>query len=282
VADRCVFVTGAGSGIGQATTARLLSKGYTVFAGVINDEEEKGLTANLAGDLHPLLLDVRDGSSVDGVAEEIRARLAGRPLWAVLNIAGVTTNGPLVDLTPETFSQVLAVNVVGVHAVTRACLSLLGPGGRVVNISSASGSRTLPFTGGYSASKFAVEALSAAMRMEFAPLGIRVAVVAPANIQTPMADRIKQELSKPSSLPVYQEPLKRFRKAAEKSFAAGIPVERVVDAIVDAVEAPRPARRYDLHTNYLRDVVLMQTLPVGLREALVRRTLALNSPAAER
>jgi NAD(P)-dependent dehydrogenase (short-subunit alcohol dehydrogenase family) len=205
VSDHAIFVTGAGSGIGRSVTARLLSAGDTVFAGVLSEQEAAGL-GDLSGALTTVQLDVRNAESVQDAVAVIQTALDGRKLRAVLNIAGVTTNGPLVDLDPSTFANVLAVNVVGMHTVTRAALPLLAEGGRVVNVSSSSGSRTLPFTGAYSASKFAVEALSTAMRMEFAAL----------------------------------------------------------------------QRRYELHNNYLRDVVLMRVLAVGIRESLIRKRLGLN------
>jgi NAD(P)-dependent dehydrogenase (short-subunit alcohol dehydrogenase family) len=275
VTKRNVLVTGAGSGIGRAVTERLLDKGYRVFAGAIDDNEAQ-IIATFGDTVVPLVFDVRTEDSVGTAAERISELIGTGRLDAVLNIAGVTTNGPLADLDSKTFANVLAVNVIGMHTVTRAVLNMLTPGGRVINMSSSSGSRTLPFTGAYSASKFAVEALSTAMRMEFAPLGVQVVVIAPANINTPMADRIKTELQRPPALGVYREPLQRFLRATEKSFATGVPLEQVADTIVTAVEDPKPDRRYELHNNYLRDVVLMRKLPVGLREALVARTLQLK------
>jgi NAD(P)-dependent dehydrogenase (short-subunit alcohol dehydrogenase family) len=134
----------------------------------------------------------------------------------------------------------------------------------------------MPFTGAYGPSKFAIESLTAVMRMEFAPFGVHVAVIAPGPIDTPMAARIQEELAVEPSIAVYREPLRRFRQASRKSFAEGIPIEKVVATIVEAVESPKPRRRYELHQNFLRDVVLMRMLPTGWREAIVRRRLALN------
>ncbi|MEU1998018.1 SDR family NAD(P)-dependent oxidoreductase [Nocardia gamkensis] len=275
MADRNVLVTGAGSGIGRAVTERLLGKGYRVFAGAIDDREADTIST-LPGRVVPLVFDVRDEPGVRRAAQEIHAVLGTERLTAVLNIAGVTTNGPLTDLDADTFTRVLAVNVVGMATVTRAVLGLLGPGSRVINMSSASGTRTLPFTGAYSASKFGVEALSTAMRMEFAPLGFRVVVIAPGGIDTPMADSIKHQLARTPSLPVYREPLRRFLATTEESFRTGVPLDAVVDTILTAVETPAPRRRYELHNNYLRDVVLMRNLPVGLREKIIRKTLELE------
>jgi NAD(P)-dependent dehydrogenase (short-subunit alcohol dehydrogenase family) len=273
VAD--VLLTGAGSGIGHATAERLLRDGHRVFAGAVDAAEGERVAA-LGGRVVPLVFDVRDEASVRDAATEVAAALGPGRLRAVLNVAGVTVNGPLADLPADRFARLLAVNLVGVHAVTRAFLPLLAqPGGRVVNVSSSSGRRTLPFAGAYSASKFGVEALSTALRMELAPLGVHVTVVAPANIDTPMAARIKEELSRPPSLAVHREPLRRFLAGTERTFADGVPVAEVADTLATAVDAPRPRRRYELHNAYLRDVVLMRALPVGLREALVRRTLGL-------
>ncbi len=276
------MVTGAGSGIGRAVASRLLERGYTVFGGAIDEAEAASLEAAPPGRLVPVVIDVRDEDSVQAAAERVRGELNGRPLHGLLNIAGVTSNGPLVDLSAETFAQVLAVNVVGMHATTRAFLPLQRAGGKVINMSSASGSRTLPFTGAYSASKFAVEALSSAMRMEFAPLGIDVVVVAPGLINTLMAGRIQEELAKPPSLTIYREPLRRFRERTEASVEKGIPIERVVEAIVGALEASDPSIRYELHNNFARDVLLMRVLPTRLREALVRKSLRLGGEAGPR
>jgi len=272
-----LFLTGAGSGIGRAVAISLLAKGYEVFGSAISATEAAELRDALTGDIRPVEVDVRDEASVQAAAEQVADQLGDRPLRAVLNIAGIITNGPLVDLSAETFSQVLAVNLVGMHSVTRAFLPLLRdhPHARVINMSSASGSRTMPFTGAYSASKFGVEALSSAMRMEFAPLGVDVVVVAPGLINTPMAAQIKQDLEKPPSLPVYRDALRRFLERTETSIENGIPMQRVVDAIVEAVQELTPAKRYELHNNFLRDVVLMRILPTAHREAIVRKTLGL-------
>ncbi len=272
-----LFLTGAGSGIGRAVAISLLAKGYEVFGSAISATEAAELRDALTGDIRPVEVDVRDEASVQAAAEQVADQLGDRPLRAVLNIAGIITNGPLVDLSAETFSQVLAVNLVGMHSVTRAFLPLLRdhPHARVINMSSASGLRTMPFTGAYSASKFGVEALSSAMRMEFAPLGVDVVVVAPGLINTPMASQIKQDLEKSPSLPVYRDALRRFLERTETSIENGIPMQRVVDAIVEAVQELTPAMRYELHNNFLRDVVLMRILPTAHREAIVRKTLGL-------
>ncbi|MDF3309701.1 SDR family NAD(P)-dependent oxidoreductase [Rhodococcus sp. T2V] len=273
---RSVFVTGAGSGIGRALVLVLLDCGYHIFAGVIDETEANGLLESFSpARLTPVVVDVRDETSVENAAQKIRCHLQEQKLTAVCNIAGVIVNGPLADLSGTDFLNVLAVNVVGIHNVTRAMLPLMGPGSRVINMSSASGVRTLPLTGAYSASKFGVEALTAAMRMEFRPLGIGVTAIAPGMVDTPMAARIQQELAAEPSLPVYSEPLRRFLTKSIASAADGIPMRRVTRAFVGAIVTRRIAPRYDLHHSYVQDAVIMRMLPIGLRERIVSRVLAL-------
>ncbi|HPA08894.1 MAG TPA: SDR family NAD(P)-dependent oxidoreductase [Methanoregulaceae archaeon] len=277
--EHCVMVTGAGSGIGYAAAQALLNQGYAVFGGAIDQAEADKITQSFGNLVTPVILDVGNEDSVQAARDQVGNALNGRPLVALLNIAGVITNGPLVDLSAGKFQQILTINVIGTHNVTRAFLPLLmkHAGSRVINTSSSSGTRTLPFTGAYSASKFGVEALSTAMRYEFKMLGIHVVVIAPANIKTPMAEKIQNELKKEPSLAVYKKPLQLFLANTVDSFTTkGISPERVAEAFVKAVTSEKPARRYEVHSSYFRDAILMRKLPVGLIEKAVLKTLALD------
>jgi NAD(P)-dependent dehydrogenase (short-subunit alcohol dehydrogenase family) len=282
--DRTAVVTGAGSGVGRAVVERLLAEGYTVFGSAIHREEAAELSQAMRGDFAPVIVDLRDEETVGRAAQEVRVRLGGRPLKALLNIAGVVTNGPLLDLPARTFNDVLAVNVVGVHSMTRAFVPLLSEHERprIINMSSSSGRRAMPFTGAYAASKFALEGLSSAMRMELAPLGIDVVVIAPGLMQTPMAARIREGLAEPPSLPVYREPLQRFLAGTERALANGVPVPQVVDAIVASVEEAHPPLRKALTQGRRRNAVRMQLQSVRKREAAVRRSLGLEARDTQR
>ena len=272
------MVMGAGSGVGRAVTERLLGRGYTVFGSAIDSDEAAALTATLRGDFVPVLVDVRDEDSVAQAAYSVAARLDGRPLQALLNIAGVVTNGPLLDLPARTFQDVLAVNVVGMHAMTRAFAPMLREHGqpRIINMSSASGQRVVPFTG---VRRQQVRGGGALQRDAYglAPLGITVVVIAPGLMQTPMAAKIRQGLARPPSLPVYREPLRRFLEGTEQALAHGIPVSNVVDAIVSSIEERDPPLRKALYHRRGRDVLLARVLPARRREAKVRRSLGLDA-----
>lgn len=273
------MVTGAGSGIGQAISWALLERGTTVYAGALNEAEFEQIAAYPTGPgaIRPVLLDVTDETGVNAAAATVADHLGTRPLDALLNIAGIISNGPLTDLEPATLRSVLAVNVVGVHAASRAFLPLLRrrPGGRIINMSSSSGKRTLPFTGAYSASKYALEALSTAMRLEFAPLGVHVGIIAPGLIKTPMAAKIEHDLTRAPSEAVYRKSLARFLQSMQESTENGVPLGRVVETVLDALARGRPRARYEIHNNFFRDVVLLRALPEAIRDRLLARALHL-------
>ena len=121
-APRTVLVTGAASGIGKAAATRLLAEGYTVFGGVLLADEVQQLQATMGPNFTAVQMDVRDENSLTVAAAQVAGALGTRRLGALLNCAGIITNGPLVDLSARTFADVLAVNVVGMHAATRAFL----------------------------------------------------------------------------------------------------------------------------------------------------------------
>lgn len=273
------MVTGAGSGIGKATASQLLKDGFRVFGGVINQQQLNAIADTMGENFFPVIIDVCNEKLVQDTVAEVSGLLGDEPLLALLNIAGVISNGPLVDLDEKTFQAVISVNLIGVHNVSKAFLPLLrrSSAAKIINISSASGSRTMPFTGAYSASKFGLEALSSAMRMEYAVLGIDVVVIAPGLINTPMTEKIKHELGRGSSEPMYQEPLKKFLQKTIESSRNGIPISKIVDTIVHAVYTSKPALRYDIHHNYFRDVILMRLLPAKKREFIVRKILGMAS-----
>lgn len=274
------MITGAGSGIGRALAERMVKAGRTVFGGVIDEAEAQAVSRALGPRFHPVVIDVRNEASARQAARRVEELLNGRPLSALANVAGIVTNEPLLELDAQTFQNVLAVNVVGMHNVTRAFFPLLRRAGRanVVNMSSASGTRTMPFTGAYSASKFGVEALSTAMRLELAPFGIAVTVVAPGLTRTPMAEKIIGDLRKPPAHPAYIQPLRKFLAGTLEASRRGIPVERVASVIEAALTARSPALRHEVHNNYLRDVVLLRMLPRRCIDWIIRRQLNLDRP----
>jgi short-subunit dehydrogenase len=175
------------------------------------------------------------------------------------------------------------VNVTGQLAVTQALLSLLRRGrGRIVNMGSIGGRIASPFAGPYSASKFALEALTDALRMELHPWGLHVAIVEPGTVATPIweksvarADRLVQALP-PQAQTLYGAALSAARASAERTGkeGLGVPPEVVARAVAHALTARRPKTRYLVGWD-ARIAMLFTLVPDRLRDRVMLRQAGL-------
>ncbi|WP_418059206.1 SDR family NAD(P)-dependent oxidoreductase [Pimelobacter simplex] len=188
---RRVLVTGAGSGIGQATVLRMLAEGGQVVAA---DVSEAGLadTATRAGEaadrLTTVVIDVADEASVRaGVAQAVEA-LGG--LDAVVNAAGILRSAHTHEMSVDAFEKVLRVNLVGTFLVIREAVPALleGNGAAVVNFSSTSAQFAHPYMAAYAASKGGIQSMTHALASEYAQAGIRFTAVQPGSISSGMTD----------------------------------------------------------------------------------------------
>jgi len=185
-----VLITGCRSGIGLVTAAAIARAGHAVYAGLRDVETGAALAAACEGlDVTPLALDVTDPGQREAAVARILAE-RGR-LDALVNNAGVGIGGFVEQLDEDEFRQVYDVNVVGAWGLTRAVLPAMRAQGEgiVVNISSMSGRMALAGNGLYSSSKFALEGLSEALRLELKPFGIRVVLVEPGAFRTDIMTR---------------------------------------------------------------------------------------------
>jgi NAD(P)-dependent dehydrogenase (short-subunit alcohol dehydrogenase family) len=278
-----IIVTGASSGIGQTTVLALAREGWYVFGGVRGARDVANLAAlagavGLGGLIQPILLDVTDSAQLTAaqelVAMTLRAR--GLRLSGLINNAGVAVGGPIEEVPLARLREIMAVNVVGVVAVTQAFLPLLRAGrGRIVNISSVSGRIAAPFLGPYAASKFALEALSDALRVELLPWAMHVILIEPGPISTPiwakttaaaLADRIGLDADSP-----YAAVIPRVQAAIERSARRGMPAERVAEVIIAALTTRRPRARYLLTQRPVLFAALVRLVPDRVRDSLFAR-----------
>jgi NAD(P)-dependent dehydrogenase (short-subunit alcohol dehydrogenase family) len=256
--ERSVLITGASSGIGAACAERLAHGGWKVFAGV----RERGKAP--AGTTE-LLLDVTDAGAIEAAAAVVGDRLDG-----LVNNAGIGVAGPL-----EMFRHQLEVNLTGQLALTQACIpALRAARGRVVLIGSISGRSALPFMGAYAITKFGLEALADALRVELAHDGITVSIVEPGTIATaiwkksqPVADSLG-----PDALERYGKHLTAMRSFAAARAAKAAPVESVARAVEHALMSPRPRTRY-LVGRDARIRAAVERLPDRWRDKVVSRLL---------
>ena len=245
-----VVVSGASTGIGYACALALCGRGFTVVAGARADGDLARLRALGLPGLVAVALDVESGASIDAAVAAAEHLAPGGGLRGLVNCAGISPLGPVETLTADTLRRVLDVNVVGVARLTGRCLpGLRRAGGRVVNIGSIAGVSALPFMGAYSASKYALEGLTDALRVEVAPWGIDVAIVEVGSVDTPIASKALASLDAALHDPTldaqgYAAALRAFRVAVASAAGQSLPVSRVVEAVVHALTARRPRTRY--------------------------------------
>lgn len=278
-----VVITGASTGIGAACALYLDHCGYRVFAGVRKLDDGERLRRHSTGRLVPIRLDISDETEIELAARNTLEALGDSGLAGLINNAGIVVGGMLEFLPLGELRRQFEVNVFGHMAVTQAFLPALRKGrGRIVNISSASGLISSPFIGAYAASKFALEALSDALRMELRPWKIHVSVVEPGFIRTPIAgksiarvEELTAELP-PEALKLYGAAMRVVSNTMEKEVAQGDSTAVVVKAVAHALTARRPRTRYVVGGHTAWQVRLGRALPDRWRDALIARHLGLK------
>lgn len=275
---RSVLVTGASSGIGEATARRLAAAGWQVFAGVRDDAAAQRLRGE---HIEPLILDVTNAAHVAAAAERVERDLPAG-LDGLVNNAGVAMSGPLEFFEVERLREQLDINVVGLHAVTRALLpALRRTRGRIVMIGSIGGRSVFPFLGPYSASKYALEAYSDALRMELRSSGIRVVLLEPGSIKTPIWSKGARmnagllEALPEYGLAAYGPPLKKLGAMNAKLDADGLPPEACAALIERALTIPSPRARYVLGSRAKVQSWLAR-LPDGIKDSIFTGMLGLR------
>jgi NAD(P)-dependent dehydrogenase (short-subunit alcohol dehydrogenase family) len=246
-----VVITGTSSGIGRATALHLDHLGFEVFAGVRRQEDADRLASDASDRLATLLLDVTDAASIEAARTNVAERLGGRNLDGLVNNAGYTSTAPMEFVEIGELRRQFEVNLFGAAAVARAFLPhLLRPGGRIVNISSGAGRIVTPLLGPYCASKYALVAISDAMRVELRGAGIAVSIVEPGFIETPMHEKNDVRIADLlDSLPEagrarYGPALQRLKATNEKMAESAAPAEDVARAVERALTDARPRARY--------------------------------------
>jgi NAD(P)-dependent dehydrogenase (short-subunit alcohol dehydrogenase family) len=265
------LVTGASKGIGEACATRLARRGWRVFAGFRDPADGERMEAQ---GLVPVPLDVTDAGQIADAARTVEAATGEHGLDGVVNNAGIALAGPLEFLPIDRLRQQLEVNVVGQLAVTCALLPALRRArGRVVFIGSISGRSALPFTGAYAASKFALEAIADSLRVELMPWELRVAIVEPGVIATPIwetslgfSEGLLAEMP-PEAMKYYGAKMPGLRKRALRGKDGRDP-DDVARAVEHALTARRPRLRYVVGTD-ARLRLAFQRLPARLRDRII-------------
>jgi clavulanate-9-aldehyde reducatase len=223
---RVAAVTGASSGIGEATVRALAEAGAAVALGARRTERLDAIAEELAGPSLVREVDVSDEEQARAFVQAAHDELGG--LHILVNNAGVMLLGPVAGADTEDWRRMVAVNLLGLLYCTHAALPLIGQagGGDIVNVSSVAGRRAEAGGAVYNMTKFGVHAFSEALRQEALHAGIRVTTVAPGFVDT--------ELQGHNRNPVVQQALSRTRERIGEVLHP----EDIAEAIVHAVTRP--------------------------------------------
>lgn len=283
---RAVVITGASTGIGAACARHLDALGFTVFAGVRREEDGVALVASISPRVRAILLDVTDSASIAAAAQGVEQTLAtiapNAGLAGLVNNAGIAVPGPIEAVPLADARRQLDVNVLGPMAVTQAFLPLLRIGrGRIVNMSSIAGLAATPFLGWYGASKFALEALTDALRMELQPWGIEVCSIEPGAIATPIWERsarLAEQVSReadPERLALYETAMARVRDVIQQAAGRAIEASAVAQVVGEALTVLRPKTRYLVGTDAKFRAWMKQLCSDRMQDRLVARFMNL-------
>ncbi|OBK51521.1 SDR family NAD(P)-dependent oxidoreductase [Mycobacterium sp. 1081908.1] len=288
-ADRqeLIVVTGASTGMGAATAKELARRGFHVLAGVRREADAGALRAD---GLEPHILDITVQSDVAAIADRVANDPLRRPLRALVNNAGIAINAPVETLPLDQWRRQFEVNLFGQIAMIQALFpALLSSSGTVVNISSVGGKVVLPTYGAYAGSKFALEAVSDALRREVG--GIKVVVVEPGAVKTEMAERgIATAEALMADMTAAQ--LARYESlgvavtAQARSFGEdGVSAEHAAKVIANAATATRPRTRYTIGRDSAILVRISRVVSDRVLDRIVRlnlRSFAKGSASSER
>lgn len=255
----------------------LATRGYSVYGSVRREVDAENLRSSSGGAVTPVMLDVTDQAAIDRLQAFMEEELVGEGLHGLVNNAGMALAGPLELVSVDAFRQQMEVNVTGQLAVTQAMMPLIRRArGRIIMMSSVGGRSAVPFVGPYCASKFALEAMTDALRVEVAPWDIRVSLVEPASIKTSIWSKSEQMIDRAVegrqdlAEQLYGPQIERMRVMSARQDEHGVEPEVVAEVVRRALASRRPKTRYLVGGIQAFIRGYMQNLPDRLRDRAFR------------
>lgn len=266
--QKVVLITGASSGVGQAAARLLAGSGYRVFG-----TSRHPASAGIMPAVEMVRLDVRMDDSVLAAVEAV-SRQAGR-LDVLINNAGYELAGALEELSSEDARAQFETNFFGVVRMVNAALPLMRrqKGGQIINVGSLSGLSPIPFLGIYSATKFALEGYTEALRHELMPFNIHVSLTEAGFLKTPMMHNRQSGANRIIDYDPWRERALKSIRAAEED---GPGPELVAETLLEIVASKTPRLRYLIGPQAKSVARLRRFLPAGMFEQGVRRTFSLD------
>ena len=270
--ESVALVTGASSGIGEATAHRLAAAGYKVFG-----TSRRGASAE-AGPFAMLALDVTSEASIEALVTEV-IRLHGRIDLLVNNAGFGVAPGGAEESSIDQARAIFETNFFGIVRMTLAVLPHMRKqgSGRIINIGSVLGFLPMPYGALYAATKHAIEGYSESLDHELRTRGIRVSVVEPAYTKTPFDSNFMEPDSK---LDAYRDARAAVKKRVNEVMTTAQGPEVVADTVLKAASAARPKVRYTPSGLASQLRLLRRFAPAGLMDAGIRRDLGLDAVKA--
>jgi NAD(P)-dependent dehydrogenase (short-subunit alcohol dehydrogenase family) len=260
-----VVVTGASTGIGRATVQQLVAAGFRVWATVRREPDAESLVAEFGDAVSPLVMDLEDHDSVRAAGARV---CAAGPLYGLVNNAGAALPGPLEYLPIETFRRQLDINLVGQLLVTQVMLPALFASAeqdgdaRIVMIGSVGGRVGGPILGAYAAAKHGLVGLTDALRAELGPSSIKVLLIEPGAVKTPIWSRgaaAGELVPRPSHR--YDKQLAASREMARRGSASGLAPDVPARVILEALTSRNPKPRQVVGRDAKLVAVMVRILP---------------------
>ena len=271
---KIILVTGATSGIGKETALYLARMGHRVIGTGRRVPALEELERNAAGmALETFRLDLNDPESIEAAEKEVDGRTDGDGLDVLVNNAGFGLMAPMELITGEDLRRQFETNVFGLIALTQRFLPAMRKrgSGRIINISSVVGRFTLPFQGGYCATKAALETLSNSLRLEVAPFGVYVSVVEPGTIKTAFETTVESTVDKYEAVESpYPAAMKRYQKVVGLAYSTAPGPVCIARTIEKIIRSPRPRALYVSPRVYGLGVFFAHLLPTRWLDWLMR------------
>jgi len=275
--QKTILITGCSSGIGAALAREFARRGQRVYA---TARRAEALAALEAAGIRGLVLDVNDDASIARALDTV-SREAGR-LDLLVNNAGFSQVGAVIDLTREDLRRQYETNVIAPMAVTGQAVPLLRAavaqtGSAVVaNVGSIVGLFTTPFAAAYCSSKAAVHSLTDALRMELAPFGIHVVSIQPGGVRSSFGEHAEAAVRLPENS-LYKPVEGGIRARAQAGQQGAMPADVFVVPVVDALLRSSPPRVIRAGTNSVRLPLLKRLLPAAMFDAKLSKLFGLDA-----
>jgi NAD(P)-dependent dehydrogenase (short-subunit alcohol dehydrogenase family) len=279
VPPSAVVVTGASTGIGRATVLELVGAGFQVFGTVRREADAESLRQQFPELVRPLIMDLLDEDSVRAAGEVVNA--AG-PLFGLVNNAGAALPGPLEIIPIEVFRRQIEINLTAQLLVTQVMLPALHRSAdqvgdaRIIMIGSISGRLSGPMLGGYGAAKHGLAGLSSSLRAELAPFKIKVLLIEPGAIATPIWDRGRAaadhvQSQNPDISARYSDQIQTAAKMANRLAGSGLDASVAAKIILEALQDDNPAPRQVVGREAKVIAALARLLPYRVLYSLTAR-----------